>query len=78
MSVLVPAFMLNELRIAFQMAFIIFLPFLLVDLIVSSLLMSMGMMMVPPTSISLPLKILIFLLIDGWQLVIHGLITSFK
>lgn len=74
---LIPAFMLSELRSAFQIGFVIFLPFLLVDLIVSSALMSLGMMMVPPASISLPLKILMFVLIDGWSLVTRSLLGTF-
>ncbi|WP_426104806.1 flagellar type III secretion system pore protein FliP [Massilia sp. TSP1-1-2] len=74
---LVPAFMLSELRAAFQIGFVIFLPFLLVDLIVSSALMALGMMMVPPASISLPLKILMFVLIDGWSLVVRALLGTF-
>lgn len=75
---LIPAFMLSELRAAFQIGFVIFLPFLLVDLIVSSALMSLGMMMVPPASIALPLKILMFVLIDGWNLVVRALVGSFS
>ncbi len=75
---LVPAFMLSELRSAFQIGFVIFLPFLLVDLVVSSALMSLGMMMVPPASISLPLKILMFVLIDGWNLVVRALLGTFS
>ncbi len=74
---LIPAFMLSELRAAFQIGFVIFLPFLLVDLIVSSALMALGMMMVPPASISLPLKILMFVLIDGWSLVVRSLLGTF-
>ena len=74
---LVPAFMLSELRSAFQIGFVIFLPFLLVDLIVSSALMSLGMMMVPPASIALPLKILMFVLMDGWNLVVRSLLGTF-
>ena len=74
---LIPAFMLSELKSAFQIGFVIFLPFLLIDLIVSSILMSMGMMMVPPVMISLPIKILMFVLIDGWNLVVKSLIGSF-
>lgn len=74
---LVPAFMLSELKSAFQIGFVIFLPFLLVDLIISSILMAMGMMMVPPVMISLPIKILMFVLIDGWNLVVKSLIGSF-
>ena len=74
---LIPAFMLSELRSAFQIGFVIFLPFLLVDLIVSSALMALGMMMVPPASISLPLKILLFVLMDGWNLVVRALLGTF-
>lgn len=74
--ILIPAFMLSELQTAFQIGFMIFLPFLLIDLIVSGILMTLGMMMVPPMSISLPIKILIFVLIDGWDLVIQALAGS--
>lgn len=74
---LVPAFMLSELRAAFQIGFVVFLPFLLIDLIVSSLLMALGMMMMPPTTIALPLKILMFILIDGWSLLLKALVGSF-
>ncbi|NVE01851.1 flagellar type III secretion system pore protein FliP [Massilia sp. BJB1822] len=74
---LIPAFMLSELRAAFQIGFVIFLPFLLVDLIVSSALMALGMMMVPPASISLPLKILLFVLMDGWNLIVRSLLGTF-
>ncbi|MEO5587428.1 MAG: flagellar type III secretion system pore protein FliP [Novosphingobium sp.] len=74
---LVPAFMLNELRVAFTIGFVILLPFLLIDLVVSAILLSLGMLMVPPATISLPLKILMFVLIDGWALIIQGLIGSF-
>jgi flagellar biosynthetic protein FliP len=74
---LIPAFMLSELRAGFQIGFVIFLPFLLVDLIVSSALMALGMMMVPPASIALPLKILMFVLIDGWSLVVRALLGTF-
>jgi flagellar biosynthetic protein FliP len=74
---LVPAFMLSELRTAFQIGFVIFLPFLLIDLLVSTVLMSLGMMMVPPVTISLPVKILMFVLIDGWNLVVRALIGTF-
>jgi flagellar biosynthetic protein FliP len=75
---LIPAFMLSELRTAFQIGFVIFLPFLLIDLVVSSALMALGMMMVPPSSISLPLKILIFVLMDGWNLVVRALLGTFS
>jgi flagellar biosynthetic protein FliP len=74
---LIPAFMLSELKTAFQIGFVIFLPFLLLDLVVASILMSMGMLMVPPTIISLPLKILMFVLIDGWALTVRALLGSF-
>ncbi|WP_028388026.1 flagellar type III secretion system pore protein FliP [Legionella fairfieldensis] len=74
---LIPAFLLSELQTAFQIGFMIFLPFLLIDLIVSGILMTMGMMMVPPMSISLPIKLLVFILIDGWDLVIQALMGSF-
>lgn len=74
---LIPAFMLSELRAAFQIGFVIFLPFLLIDLIVSSVLMALGMMMMPPVSIALPLKILMFILIDGWSLILRALVGSF-
>lgn len=74
---LVPAFMLSELRSAFQIGFVIFLPFLLIDLIVSSILMALGMMMMPPTTIALPIKILMFVIIDGWSIVLKALIGSF-
>lgn len=75
---LIPAFMLSELRSAFQIGFVIFLPFLLIDLIVSSALMALGMMMVPPASIALPLKILMFVLIDGWNIVVRALLGTFS
>ncbi|CAM2809963.1 flagellar type III secretion system pore protein FliP [Legionella worsleiensis] len=75
---LIPAFLLSELHTAFQIGFMIFLPFLLVDLIVSAILMTMGMMMMPPMSISLPIKILLFVLIDGWDLIVQALIGSFN
>lgn len=74
---LIPAFMLSELRAAFQIGFVVFLPFLLVDLLVSSALMALGMMMVPPASIALPLKILLFVLMDGWNLVVRALLGTF-
>jgi flagellar biosynthetic protein FliP len=74
---LIPAYMLSELRAAFQIGFVIFLPFLLIDLIVSSILMGLGMMMMPPVSISLPVKILMFILVDGWSLVLKALLGSF-
>ncbi len=75
--VLIPAFMISELKTAFQIGFLIYLPFLIIDMVVSSTLMSMGMMMLPPILISLPFKIMLFVLVDGWHLVIQGLIQSF-
>ncbi len=74
---LIPAFMLSELKRAFQMGFLIFVPFLMIDMIVASILMAMGMMMLPPIIVSLPFKILLFVLVDGWTLVIGSLIQSF-
>jgi flagellar biosynthetic protein FliP len=76
-SHLVPAFLLSELKTAFQIGFVIFLPFLLIDLVVSAILMALGMIMLPPTTISLPLKILLFILIDGWVLTAKALLGSF-
>lgn len=76
-EVLIPAFIVSELKTAFQIGFLVFLPFLIIDLIVSSTLMSMGMIMLPPTFISLPFKILLFVLVDGWDLVIRALVQSF-
>lgn len=77
LTTLVPAFILSELKSAFQIGFVIFLPFLLIDIIVASILMSMGMLMVPPMMVSLPIKILMFVLIDGWNLVVTSLLGSF-
>jgi flagellar biosynthetic protein FliP len=77
LRVLIPAFMISELRRAFEIGFLIALPFLVIDMIVATLTMSMGMMMLPPTVISLPFKVLFFVLIDGWNLLIGGLIRSF-
>ena len=76
-EVLIPAFIVSEMKSAFQIGFLIFLPFLIIDLIVSSTLMSMGMIMLPPTFISLPFKVLLFVLVDGWDLVIKALVQSF-
>jgi flagellar biosynthesis protein FliP len=78
LMVMIPAFMLSELRAAFSVGFIIFLPFLLVDLIVSAILMSLGMMMMPPASVSLPLKLLLFVLIDGWSLVLRAIVGAYQ
>jgi flagellar biosynthetic protein FliP len=77
MRALVPAFILSELRAGFQIGFVLFIPFVVVDLVVSSVLMSMGMMMLPPVMISLPLKILLFVMVDGWHLITKSLVLSF-
>jgi flagellar biosynthetic protein FliP len=74
---LIPSFMLSELQRAFQIGFMIFIPFLVIDMVVSSVLMSMGMMMLPPIIISLPFKLLLFVLVDGWSLVVGSLVRSF-
>ena len=74
---LTTAFMLNELRVSFKIGFVILLPFLLIDLVVSSILLSLGMLMVPPSTLSLPIKVLMFVLIDGWSLVLQGVLGSF-
>ncbi|WP_210609944.1 flagellar type III secretion system pore protein FliP [Priestia flexa] len=78
LTALVPAFAISELKTAFQIGFMIFVPFLVIDMIISSVLMSMGMMMLPPVMISLPFKILLFVLVDGWNLVIKSLLISFQ
>ena len=78
LQVLVPAFAISELKTAFQIGFLIYLPFLLIDLVVSSTLMSMGMFMLPPAMISLPFKLLLFIMVDGWNLLIKSLILSFN
>lgn len=77
LTTLVPAFAISELKTAFQMGFMIFIPFLIIDMAVASVLMSMGMMMLPPVMISLPFKILLFVLVDGWHLITHSLLDSF-
>lgn len=77
-TVLVPSYALSELKTAFQMGFMVFVPFLVIDMVVASTLMAMGMMMLPPVMISLPFKILLFVLVDGWYLVIRSLLTSFQ
>ena len=74
---LVPAFMISELKTAFQMGFIIYLPFLVLDMVVASVLMAMGMMMLPPVLISLPFKLMLFVLVDGWQLIVGSIVKSF-
>jgi flagellar biosynthesis protein FliP len=76
-TTLVPAFMISELRRAFEIGFLIFLPFLIIDMVVASILMSMGMMMLPPVMVSLPFKLIFFVLVDGWQLVAGSLVQSF-
>lgn len=78
LRVLVPSFMISELRRAFEIGFLIALPFLVIDMIVATIVMSMGMMMLPPTVISLPFKVIFFVLIDGWNLLIGGLLRSFN
>ncbi|RME27269.1 MAG: flagellar biosynthetic protein FliP, partial [Candidatus Zixiibacteriota bacterium] len=77
LHVLIPAFVISELRTAFQIAFVIFIPFLVIDMVVASVLMSMGMMMLPPIIVSLPFKILLFVLVDGWYLLVKSLVESF-
>jgi len=77
LRVVVPGFIISELRTAFQMGFLILVPFILIDLVVSTVLMSMGMMMLPPATISMPLKLLLFVLVDGWALIVRSLILSF-
>jgi flagellar biosynthetic protein FliP len=77
MTVLTPAFVLSELRVAFQMGFLIYIPFLVIDMVVASVLMSMGMMMLPPVMISLPFKLMLFVLVDGWNLIVGSLMKSF-
>lgn len=76
-TTLIPAFVISELKTAFQIGFLIYIPFIVIDMVVASTLMSMGMMMVPPSMISLPFKILLFILVDGWHLLVRSLITSF-
>lgn len=78
LQVLIPSFIISELRIAFIIGFLIYLPFIVIDMVVASTLMSMGMMMLPPTTISMPFKILLFVMADGWNLIIGNLMTTFK
>ena len=78
LHVLMSAFVASELRTAFQIGFVIYLPFIIIDAVVASVLMSMGMMMLPPAMISLPFKLLLFVLVDGWSLTIQALVQSFK
>jgi len=78
LHVLIPSFITSELKTAFQIGFVLYIPFLIIDIVVSSIIMSMGMFMLPPVMISLPFKILLFVLVDGWDLVIQSIITSFR
>jgi flagellar biosynthetic protein FliP len=78
MRVVIPAFVISELKTAFQMGFLLFLPFLVIDFLVSSVLMALGMMMMPPSVVSLPFKLLLFVLVDGWHLVVKSLVESFR
>jgi len=73
-----PAFLISELKTGFQIGFLLFLPFLVIDLVVSSVLLSMGMMMLPPVMISFPFKILLFVMVDGWHLLVGSLVRSFR
>lgn len=77
-TTIIPAFIISELRMAFIIGFVIYLPFIVIDMVVASTLMSMGMMMLPPTTISLPFKILLFVLADGWNLIVDQLVRSFQ
>jgi flagellar biosynthetic protein FliP len=77
LSIVIPSFMVSELKTAFQIGFLLYLPFLVVDVVISTTLMSMGMMMLPPMMISMPFKLLLFVMIDGWHLVIESLINGF-
>jgi flagellar biosynthetic protein FliP len=77
LKVVIPGFIVSELRTAFQMGFLLFVPFVLIDLVVATVLMSMGMMMMPPATVALPLKILLFVLVDGWGLIVRSLVLSF-
>ena len=76
--VLIPSFMISELKTAFQIGFMIYLPFLVIDMVISSILMAMGMMMLPPTVVSLPFKLVLFVLVDGWQLIVSSIVRSFQ
>ena len=78
MHVIIPAFMTSELKTAFIIGFVLYIPFLVIDMIVASVLMSMGMMMLPPVMISMPFKIILFVLIDGWHLIVRQLVISFQ
>lgn len=78
MAVLMPAFMVSELKTAFQIGFLVYIPFLIIDMVVSSILMAMGMMMLPPTVVSLPFKLILFVLVDGWSLIVENIVKSFN
>jgi flagellar biosynthetic protein FliP len=78
LSVLIPAFVISELKTAFQIGFLIYMPFFIIDIVVASILLSMGMMMLPPIMISLPFKLLLFVLVDGWYLIVGSLVRSFQ
>ena len=78
LTILVPAFMISELKTAFEIGFLLYLPFLIIDMVVSSVLMAMGMMMLPPVMVSMPFKLILFILVDGWNLIIMQLVESFK
>jgi len=75
---IIPGFVISELRIAFQISFILFIPFLIIDMVVASVLMSMGMLMLPPIMVSLPFKILLFVLVDGWYMIVKSVVSSFN
>ena len=77
MRIVVPAFAISELKSAFEIGFLLFLPFLIIDMVVASVLLSMGMMMLPPVMVSLPFKLLLFVLVDGWNLIIGSVMRSF-
>ena len=78
MTTLMPAFMVSELKTAFQIGFLVYIPFLVIDMVVSSVLMAMGMMMLPPTVVSLPFKLVLFVLVDGWTLIVENIVKSFN
>jgi flagellar biosynthetic protein FliP len=77
LTVIIPGFVISELRIAFQIGFLVYLPLLVIDMVVASVLMSMGMLMLPPIMISLPFKLLLFVLVDGWNLLIYSVVAGF-
>ena len=77
LRILIPSFMISELRRAFEIGFLVFIPFLIIDLVVASVLMAMGMMMLPPIIIALPFKIVFFVLVDGWYMIVGSLVKSF-